>query len=68
MRACLSPRDQVYYIPVHLTFQGVLTQLRVRPGVEAEAVVGGRNASLAPRRGDAFEIDWVSLWKTNKIS
>lgn len=50
---------QVYYVPIHQTFQGVLTQLRLSPGVAAEEIVGERNSSLSPRRGDAFEIDWV---------
>ncbi|CAM9683580.1 unnamed protein product, partial [Pylaiella littoralis] len=51
----------VYYVPIHRTFQGVLTQLRLRPGVEAEEAVGRRNASLSPRRGDAFEVDWIRI-------
>ena len=52
---------QVYYVPVHKTFQGVLTQLRLWPGVAAEEIVGERNSSLSPRRGDAVEIDWVCM-------
>lgn len=58
---------QVYYIPIHRTFQGVLTQLRLRPGVEAEGTVGRRNSSLSPRRGDAFEIDWVCKEMTSGL-
>lgn len=52
---------QVYYVPIYRTFHGVLTQLRLSPGVGAEEIVGERNASLSPRRGDAFEIDWVCM-------
>lgn len=55
---------QVYYVPVHRAFHGVLTQLRLSPGLGVEGVVGERNSSLSPRRGDAFEIDWVCMHTT----
>lgn len=47
-------------MPIHRTFQGVLTQLRLRTALEDTASVGRTLSSLAPKRGDAFEIDWVS--------
>lgn len=53
---------QLYDVPIHHSFQGVLTQLRLWPGVEAAGVAGRQNASRAPTRGDAFEIDWVSAF------
>lgn len=46
-------------MPIYRSFQGVLTQLRLWPGVEVAEVAGKQNASLAPIRGDGFEIDWV---------
>ena len=52
--------EQVYYLPLYRTFQGFLTQLRLRPGIEAAGVVGAWKKSLRPNRGDGFEIDWVS--------
>lgn len=60
--ACPNQRiaRKVYYVPIYRALQGVLTQLRLRPGLEATADVGRTNSSLAPRRGDSFEIDWVS--------
>ncbi|CAM9532082.1 unnamed protein product, partial [Ectocarpus sp. 12 AP-2014] len=57
----------VYYIPVHRTFQGLLTQLRLRPGIEAEEIVGRQNASLSPSRGDAFELDWVRIVRAPRV-
>ncbi|CAM9514142.1 unnamed protein product, partial [Laminaria digitata] len=51
----------LYHVPIYRSFQGVLTQLRLWPGVEAADVAGRQNASLAPNRGDAFEIDWIRI-------
>lgn len=52
--------EQVYHIPIHRSLQGILTQLRLRVGLEAAEDPGRTSASLSPKRGDAFEIDWVS--------
>lgn len=48
-------------MPIGKSLQGILTQLRLRPGVQAEEAVGRWGESLPAKRGDSFEIDWVSL-------
>ncbi|CAM9353688.1 unnamed protein product [Discosporangium mesarthrocarpum] len=58
----------MYYVPIHLEFQGVLAQLRLRPGLEIEAVEGKTLGSKAPMCGDAFEIDWIRLARAPHVN
>ncbi|KAG5190278.1 hypothetical protein JKP88DRAFT_299373 [Tribonema minus] len=56
-----------YYIPVSETFSGLVTQLRVRPGIEGAAVPGGAPASPAPQLSDTFIIDWVRVARSPHV-
>ncbi|CAM9141429.1 unnamed protein product [Choristocarpus tenellus] len=57
----------VYYVPIHLAFNGVLTQMRLHPGLEVEAIEGKTSGSRSPTRGDFFEIDWIRLVRAPHI-
>ncbi|CAM9411419.1 unnamed protein product, partial [Sphacelaria rigidula] len=57
----------VYHIPIHRSLQGILTQLRLRVGLEAAEDPGRTSASLSPKRGDAFEIDWIRVVRAPNV-